>query len=313
MVRVPALAAALATLFAPCTLHARLTRGRESLFWNLTKEVAKLPIKRGTFIYASQGKDQPPLWVVNLAKRSDTLVLWGAWGASDLTTVGLPAKLTVVRIPQTTWTTGRNALYLAALERQLERRKRAEYLILTDDDAEIFLYDETRQNLPLDSCGVLPPSPGEDAVSLLHRTLSTETPAMASLHFGSRNQCWLRSCGSDTDAFFNAFHALAQPHLLPYMDDLDHISVWNSQALMIEAADALFRGPEFEGVVPVVQYNQFGHHPRPGGAMVGAGATYIRSTKSFAPKKGTRAGQDTDHIAFLRRRLPPPVAEHEDC
>ena len=64
MVRVPALAAALATLFAPCTLHARLTRGRESLFWNLTKEVAKLPIKRGTFIYASQGKDQPPLWVV---------------------------------------------------------------------------------------------------------------------------------------------------------------------------------------------------------------------------------------------------------
>mmetsp|Transcript_16865 Transcript_16865/g.28012 ORF Transcript_16865/g.28012 Transcript_16865/m.28012 type:complete len:399 (-) Transcript_16865:218-1414(-) len=271
----------------------------------------------GTFLYLSQGAHEPPRWLIKVARRPDSRAIWGAYSKPYV----IPSKLSPSRchgaivqpshcshandslrfvsvyIPNTTWTTGRNALYFAAVREHQRRGTQEQYLIFCDRDADIS--SERPFHGPM--CPNFPtcmPSGLSDPYEYLHELLRNETPAVAAvpMYTLGRNKCSLRACSSDVDGLWAAFHALAAPLLLPYDARLDKVSIFNSQALMIELMDALFPHD-------IVQYNMFAttreneHNRRPG---------YIRTTTSFLQNPRNK-GRATDVYVYLHRVMPPAI------
>ena len=223
------------------------------------QDIRFVPYEASTFLYISMGKHEPPAWLVELSMRNDSRALWGTY-ATPWAEPSASGRMTSVHIPKTSWTTGRNALYTEALRGQRTRGKREEYMIFCDRDAGPLAVDASIVQCCASSatalCNIQPPLPQEDPYAYLHRVLSSETPPVASVRKSeniSRNSCAMRACTSDSDAHFQAFHALASPLLLPYIDVMDHISIWNSAAIMIELVELHFR---HEAVRPVKGHTQ---------------------------------------------------------
>jgi hypothetical protein len=159
-------------------------------------------------------------------------------------------------VPHTSWTVGRNNLYAEARTVQQKQGWRAEYLVFTDDDVELFTA----------------PANG-NPYDLFHAALGNVQPAVGAVGFvdpkdvskvqRNANCGAITPCAPDIDAAVNAFHATAAPMLLPYVTVWDDVDWWSSQGALIELMVASM--PEH-----VVQFNQIFmmnsvHRPYPRG------------------------------------------------
>lgn len=199
-----------------------------------------LPVQHGQFIYLTQGPAAPPKWLCEVGERPDSQVIYASFKEKLGSTLCKGIEHTIF-LPGSSWTSGRNSLYAYASKLQQERGLRAEYLVFTDDDVEIYAENETA-----------------DARSLFHTALSNVQPAVATVGCRqynptkeAQNRCGSNApCAPDIDASFNAFHATAAPILLPYDEHFDKDDWWSSQAILIELMLASM--PEH-----VVQFNRF--------------------------------------------------------
>jgi hypothetical protein len=192
-----------------------------------------LPIKRGRFLYLTQGPSVPPAWLCDVGSRSDSDVIWASF-KEEVNTV-CEGIANTIYAPDTSWTAGRNALYAKALALQQQQGWRAEYLVFTDDDVQLFTTP---------GCG--------NPYDVFHAALGNVQPAVAGVGFKqtARNICGpVAPCAPDIDAIFNAFHATAAPILLPYDTYFDDVDWWSAQGILIELMSASM--PEH-----VVQFNQ---------------------------------------------------------
>ena len=155
-----------------------------------------------------------------------------------------PSHVTYLFDAQSTWSTGRNALYVTATK----RKPGYHYYIFLDDDV-IFTYNsytprEMMYTLPLKS---------------IQRWLLEYEPALGVIdyviHHGARFTFERRKhvCGftNDTslvlpvvwfDASFNAFHYKAVTHILPYDTQFDSVNWWMSAFHSFLAVELKFRG-----------------------------------------------------------------------
>lgn len=192
----------------------------------------------GQFLYLVQGSGKPPSWLIEIGLRNDTQVIWAAFKAdlSSTATVGITRS---IYVPGSTWTTGRNSLYAAAVKLIAEQGWKPEFLVFTDTDGKVFAKD--KELLVYDS---------------LHKALRNVQPAVASVGLGdARNKDFacagIRApCAPDTDAAYNAFHITAVDMFLPYEVAYDSRSWWASQAVLIELLLATI--PNY-----VLQFNDF--------------------------------------------------------
>ena len=160
----------------------------------------------------------------------------------------------------TSWSAGRNLLYRLAMA----RKQKYLYYIFLDDDLDFSF----TPNLPRDIFGQ---DKSKSPLRMFETFLSTYEPAVGLSNFCSRCGKMLANgsyiahlcCSTRTasgalppilpvsitfDAAFNAFHANATRHLLPYKLKYEEQSWWESQKYIILSADVLFRGQ-------VVRYN----------------------------------------------------------
>jgi len=206
--------------------------GAVGLRLQTSENISHIRVKMDSFIYLTQGPAEPPQWLCRVGARHDSQVIYASFQKF------LPAVCSGItrylHVNKTTWTTGRNALYNAALDLQHQQMWRAMYLIFTDHDSELRSSTKTG-----------------DPYSLLHLILGNIQPAVAGVGFGpGRNNCGpVSPCAPDIDANFNAFHATAAPMFLPYDPSFDNSSWHVSQAIIIELL--LATAPEF-----AVQLNQ---------------------------------------------------------
>jgi hypothetical protein len=212
---------------------------------NVTSEVDydDLPIKRGRFLYLTQGPSVPPTWLCDVGSRSDSDVIWASF--KEEVSTACEGIANTIFVPNSSWTVGRNTLYAKARELQQNQGWRAEYIVITDDDVELKTDQDNRN--PYD---------------IFHAALRNVQPAVAAVAFAwpkdivvkmpsaNRNHCGpVTPCAPDIDAAVNAFHATAAPMLLPYDTYFDDRDWWSSQAILIEMMVASM--PEH-----VIQFNQ---------------------------------------------------------
>ena len=155
-----------------------------------------------------------------------------------------PSHVTYLFDAQSTWSTGRNALYVTAMK----RKPGYHYYILLDDDV-VFKYNsftprEMMYALPLKS---------------IQRWLLEYEPALGVLDYAGHHNARFtferrkHVCGftNDTslvlpvvwfDAIFNAFHYNAVAHILPYDTQFENVSWYMSTFHSFLAVELKFRG-----------------------------------------------------------------------
>lgn len=256
----------------------------------------ELEIRRGQFIYLTQGAQNPPSWLCEVAKRSDTQVIWGSFKLKmNRTCAGIKSA---IYMPKSTWTTGRNSLLKEAVKLQQRQGWRAEYLMLTDAESKLVVDVRAMFKLLGPDVDVMRLNP----YSMLHTALSNVQPAVAAIPFnsrllpiafGKRNRCGdiIAPCAADVDAAFNAFHATAVPILLPYDPYFDKKSWWASQIILNELMMATMKEH-------VVHFNQFYIDNNDHSA-------YPRTSDSFdfGDRSGHGDSGSNDIAAYVRTRV----------
>ena len=144
--------------------------------------------------------------------------------------------------PNTTWTTGRNLLYHIFIYKKSERYL---YYIMMDDDIEV----KWRQRWEVMLQNKDPWRSFEEfirrtqapiAALELHETLLSHIEEIR-----ATKDCCMDKEYTITvryDAALNAFHYQAIDYVLPYWDELDNASWWNSQLHQIAWSEIVFRG-----------------------------------------------------------------------
>ena len=166
---------------------------------------------------------------------------------------------------RTTWTQGRNLLWLQAKR----RRKQYIYYIFMDDDIELrynnkipFKRDEAMSPLRAFEKFLLNYEPVVGVVNFLNHVnyrfimikrhkLCKETRILLPVYVSMTN----------FDALFNAFHYEAIDSILPYNTKYDKLSWWHSQRYIITKVEILFRGQAVM-FTPVYYTNKL-HRPYP--------------------------------------------------
>lgn len=166
-----------------------------------------LPVLQRRYIYLSQGRADPPEWLVEAAGRPDSDAVFLAYAPAARS--GPVGRVRMIDGQNTTWTTGRNALYQEASRIQRQQGWSHEYLVFADEDTGL----------------------RTEGFEKLHKRLSAMQPAVAAIGF--RNRCDVIPCGGDVDANFNAVHATAAPLFLPYDSAFDNQTWWGSQNILI--------------------------------------------------------------------------------
>jgi hypothetical protein len=221
-----------------------------------------LPIKRGRFLYLTQGPSAPPEWLCDVGSRSDSDVIWASFKEEVTTTCEGIAN--TIYVPHSSWTSGRNELYAKAIALQQNQGWRAEYFVFTDDDVPINTAPENGDPYDLFHAALGNVQPAVAAVSFLKKGKKKVDKHGKKYTKYARNVCGpIAPCAPDIDAAVNAFHATAAPMLLPYDTTFDDIDWWTSQGILIELMVAAM--PEH-----VVQFNQLFtmngvHRPYPRG------------------------------------------------
>ena len=163
--------------------------------------------------------------------------------------------------PNTTWTTGRNLLYYTYVYNKSERYL---YYILMDDDIEVMWRERWKVMLgnkdPWRSFEAFIRKTQPPIAALeLHETLLSHIEEIRA----SRDCCMDKEYTITVryDAAFNAFHYQAIDYVLPYWDELDNVSWWNSQLYVIAWSEIVFRGQVLLHR-QLMAYNPV-HHPYP--------------------------------------------------
>eukprot|EP00731_Ephydatia_muelleri_P022279 Em0014g870a len=152
----------------------------------------------------------------------------------------------------TTWTTGRNVLFEAAIN----RNKTYLYYVFMDDD--ITLGDTSHAN---------PWRKYESFLRTVQPAISCVDPEMVKMirRFHVDHHCSGEGNGSVGtvwfDAIFNAFHYKAIRHILPYDPTFDQQTWWASQMSVIIRSEILFRGQI--AIYTEVQGYNMNHRPYP--------------------------------------------------
>ena len=142
----------------------------------------------------------------------------------------------------TTWTTGRNLLFYTNIYKRCDRYL---YYIMMDDDVHLSWRKEWKQTFK-------DKDPWRSFEEFLRRT----QPAVAAVEVKEEflihieeihktRQCYMDPEYTPTvkyDPAFNAFHYQAVEYMLPYWDQLDHISWWYSQVFQYVWSEVVFHG-----------------------------------------------------------------------
>lgn len=192
---------------------------------------------------------------LKIAERSsqhrDVLVL--SWGQQCFDSSTNLSNVVYFYNNDTTWSSGRNILYRLATNRKDKYR----YYIFMDEDIEFFYTSNTTQDIYSEGT--------KHPLEAFENFLLSYEPAVGLCNYCSRCGkhlpdgsfvsalcCSARPATGilppilpvtiSFDAAFNAFHADAIQHILPYRLDYEKISWWESQKYVILASDILFRG-----------------------------------------------------------------------
>ena len=197
-----------------------------------------------------------------------------------------PSHVTYLFDAQSTWSTGRNALYVAAMK----RKPGYHYYIFLDDDVflsyNMFTPRKMMNTLPLKS---------------VQRWLLEYEPAVGVLdyvrHHGARytfrkrkRLCGVRNDKSLVlpvvwfDAIFNAFHYKAIAHILPYDTQFESVGWWLSALRVFSAVELKFRGQALI-FAPVTASNPTHHeYPRSMKNWKEIWRTYLEKIQRNTPK-----------------------------
>eukprot|EP00439_Symbiodinium_sp_Y106_P076704 s1539_g15.t2 len=262
------------------------------------------------FVWMSQGFGLPPTWLSAIPEMPETWLVWGSFGLCDRTLEKGPRFLHVC-LPEVDWsfgrsvrgnmtyTPGRNLLYQHALQLELDESMRFLYFILADDSGE-FIF---RNCSPL-SCGnsdVLPAA-FESPASFFHRLLVSDMPAIATPVFGIDDaDCVgaadMRVCTSTIDHKVIALHWSVHPALLPYEESFEQISLFASQCIVNELADASFRGYS-------VHYRMFQRPTTSKSSFPSMRPHYVRSLEPCLPQVLSNGSfADSAVVKWLRPQL----------
>ena len=172
-----------------------------------------------------------------------------------------PSHISYVFAKESTWTTGRNLLYFAAIE----RIRHYHYYILLDDDVDLaynsFSPQEIKRLTPFRA---------------FEQWLLDDEPAVGVVDYKDNGRKLLERrrmmCGTNDssvvvpvmwfDALFNAFHHKAIKHILPYPAQYDKDSWWVSPLHVICSVELIFRGQALEYVAITASNPQHRAYPR---------------------------------------------------
>ena len=192
-------------------------------------------VPRTIIVYMGQGKTSPPTWFEKLSMRPNTKSVWGIYG--DKYIARSSSNVDILNVRGTTWTTGRNLLYSHA--KSIYRGEDILYFVFFDGDVSPISFRSITPKTNLRT----PIRTNESAIDYFERLLRTETPAVATVHSGTREFCApekYNACSTDTDAVISAIHTDAATLLLPYEHSHDRTSWWYSQAVFIEICEIAF-------------------------------------------------------------------------
>ena len=197
------------------------------------------------FIYLTQTEKCIPLRLLDSIGIHDTCN-WDVIALSyqaECTEVSL-VNVTYLFERDTTWSSGRNALYFAALN----RTPGYHYYIFLDDDVNFmfnkFTPPDLKKKLPLQSFQqwLLHYEPVVGVLDYIDHHGAVWTFERRKVLCGIRNDTSLSLPVVWFDAAFNAFHHKAVADILPYDTQYDDTSWWLSQVVVFTLVELKFRG-----------------------------------------------------------------------
>lgn len=207
----------------------------------------------------------------NISKRRDVIVL--SWGRPCIDLYTSLNDVVYIYQSNITWSNGRNILYNLALN----GREKYRYYIFMDEDIEFSFTPNTTQDIysrnsthPLEAFENFLLS-YEPAIGLCNYCSRCGRPMLNGLLVPALC-CSTRPAEGNFppilpvtisfDAAFNAFHADAIQHILPYRLDYEEVSWWESQKYVILASDVLFRGQVVRYTHMTVTNNDHRDYPK---------------------------------------------------
>ena len=193
-----------------------------------------------------------------------------------------PSHISYVFAKESTWTTGRNNLYCAAIE----RISHYHYYIFLDDDVDLgfnsFSSQEMKRLTPFRA---------------FEKWLLDDGPAVGVANYKITGRTLLQRrrvmCGINKqplvipvmwfDALFNAFHHEAIKHILPYPTQYDKESWWISQLHVICSVELIFRGQALKYVAITAFNRQHRAYPRGKKKFFRKSAAIIEEIQNKAP------------------------------
>lgn len=156
--------------------------------------------------------------------------------------------------PNTTWTTGRNFLYVSAKSRDNFYL----YYIFMDDDTQLLVASKSDRN---------PWRMFEDALKAIQPPIAVVDPWITFSRVSRPKVCEPENVTKFAqifwfDAMFNAFHTQVIHHILPYPTKFDENSWWYSQIYIMIRSDIKFNGQIVDDTRLKVRNTQHRPYPR---------------------------------------------------
>ncbi|XP_068713916.1 uncharacterized protein [Montipora foliosa] len=222
---------------------------------------------RKPFIYLTQTEKCIPLRLlesigINDTCNCDVLVLSYQAECTELSSVNVAYLFE----RSSTWSSGRNALYFAAVN----RTSGYHYYIFLDDDVNVifnnFTPPDLKKKLPLQSFQqwLLHYEPVVGVLDYLFHHGAVWTFERRKALCGIRNDTSLSLPVVWFDAAFNAFHYKAIADILPYDTQYDDTSWWLSQVVVITLVELKFRGQALLYVPATAKNPKHRQYPRHG-------------------------------------------------
>ena len=242
---------------------------------------------RKPFIYLTQTEKCIPLTLmesigINDTCNCDVIVLSYQAGCTEVSSV----NVTYLFERNSTWSSGRNALYFAALN----RTPGYHYYIFLDDDVTFmfnkFTPPDLKKKLPLQSFQqwLLHYEPVVGVLDYIIHHGAVWTFERRKALCGIRNDTSLSLPVVWFDAAFNAFHYKAVADILPYDTQYDDKKWWLSQVVVFTLVELKFRGQALLYVPATAKNPKHRPYPRRGRISVkDVMRTCIEQTKRDAP------------------------------
>ena len=174
------------------------------------------------------------------------------------------SHISYIFVRKSTWTSGRNVLYLAARERM----RGYHHFIFLDDDVDFRFNTFASQEMKM----------MQTPFRAFEQWLLENEPAVGVAEYSMdcqnatfilekrRTLCSISEMSMvvpvmSFDALFNAFHHKAIEHILPYPTQYDKESWWSSHSYVVVSVELIFRGQALL-CVPITVYN-LQHRPYP--------------------------------------------------